>query len=402
MGGLALDGVSGRVERTMHHVTDVRAHLESQEVRYAALLRHIQEYPSERARWEPQLAQLRRELDDLQKKQSEYGRSAVNMSGHVEDLAGRMQRHNVHSCFSPSATGSIDAMELREQVLSLLQGTRAAEQEAMAAKAAVESVRSHFINTVSEFRAEVLTLKGSFESVMDTTKKALAGVSELSRTRGAPGRLWESSHDAFVDGIDQEMLFSRMRAEVEQAMQESFESRWESHSAALVRRQEEAHQKLTELVAHVIGEQVVSVSGAALSMALRKDVSTLRVEMEQLQKEVTQHASHLRQQVEDLEMRAMLHEASRLPQAGGGSLAAEMQCDTLGREVGALREEVASQCGILREDLEAIKGRVASEKRMRGLLRTECDDVNHRVEQEQKSLRAEFEVLTGQIGDGAW
>lgn len=389
----------------MHHVTDVRSHLESQEVRYAALLRHIQEHPTERARWDPQLAQLRWELDDIQRKQSEYGRSAVNMSGHVEELAERVQRHNVHGCFSPGVGGSIDAADLREQVLTLLQGTRAAEQEAMAAKAAVESVRSHFINTVSEFRAEVLTLKGSFESVVDTTKKALAGVSEMSRSRNTAGQLWETSHDVRDDGMEQEALLRSMRAEVEQAMQESFDSRWESHSAALVRRQEEAHEKLTELVAHVIGEQVVSVSGAALAMALRKDVGAVRVESEQLQREVVQMTSQLRQQIEDLEMRAMLQEASRPPQAGGGSLAAEMQCDTLGREVGALREEVASQCGLVREEVEALRGRVANEKRMRGLLRADCDELSQRLDEASvgcSSLRAEFEALTGQIGDGAW
>lgn len=409
----------------MHHVSDLRSHIEDQEAKYAACLRFLEEHPGERPHWEPQLGQLRRELDALHMQQMEYGRSAVNMSGHVEELAERMQQQPVRS-HSPGLSGSPEAAEIKAQVFSIMQGSKDAEREALAAKAAVESVRSHFVSTVTEFRAEVLHLKCSFESCMDTTRKALSGVtSEIrssERSRRAPG--WnetpydEIPYDETENGV-QETLIEKMKAEVGQAMQELFGGLWESYSASLIRKQEEAHEKLTALVAHVIGEQVVSVSGAALAMALRKEVSAVRLENEQLQKQVAQLAGQLHTSIEDLEMRAMLHDASRRPGAEQSSLAFEMQRsgygavgDSLGREVSTLRDEIFSlhqkveryvpECSRLSEEVEVLKRSLANEKKMRGLTRLECDEVSDRVGEIQQAtemcsgcaaLRREFEEI---------
>lgn len=270
------------------------------------------------------------------------------------------------------------------------------------------------MNTVTEFRAEVLHLKCSFESVMDTTKKALAGVSEFSKV---PRNPWEPAHE--MGGYMEETL-EGMKAELGQAMQELFTGLWESHSAALIRKQEESHEKLTALVAHVIGEQVVSVSGAALAMALRKDVGAIRLENEQLQKQVAQMAGQLHTQIEDLELRAMLHESARRPDNCEGSLAFEMQrsgpcmdCDNLSRQVCTLREDITllhqnlegyfPECSRLREEIDVMKSSISIEKKMRGLTRLECDEVSERLDEQimQTSyccsgcvaLRREFEAL---------
>lgn len=420
----------------MHHVSDLRSHIEDQEAKYAACLRFLEEHPGERPHWEPQLGQLRRELDTLHMQQMEYGRSAVNMSGHVEELAERMQQQPVRShspgrsgspeaaAFSWPAAGaqSPEAAEIKAQVFSIMQGTKEAEREALAAKAAVESVRSHFVSTVTEFRAEVLHLKCSFESCMDTTRKALSGVTSEIRSSELSRRAlgWNESPYGESEHGAQETLIEKMKAEVGQAMQELFGGLWESYSASLIRKQEEAHEKLTALVAHVIGEQVVSVSGAALAMALRKEVSAVRLENEQLQKQVAQTAAQLHTQIEDLELRAMLHDASRRPGDEQSSLAFEMQRsgygavgDSLGREVSTLRDEISSlhqkveryvpEHSRLSEEVEVLRRSLANEKKMRGLTRLECDEVSDRVEERLHqatemcsgctALRREFEEI---------